>query len=549
MSDDAEAGERIRRIARSVFGFTSLRLGQEQAVQALLEGRDVLVCLPTGAGKSAVYQIGGVALGGLTVVVSPLIALQYDQVRSIEEDVRSPRAFAVNSAQSDAENEEAWTAAAQGEADFLFLSPEQLAAPAVLARLAGLRVGLLAIDEAHCVSSWGHDFRPAYLQLGEAREALGRPRTVALTATAAPPVRDEILDRLGIPGALLVAHGFDRPNLRLEVERFSDRDELEASLFDGVDAATKPGLLYVPTRRATERYRDELERRGIRVGAYHAGLPARERERVHEAFLDGELDVVVATSAFGMGIDKSDVRFVFHSAPSESIDSYYQEIGRGGRDGAAATARLYYRSEDLGLRRFFASGLPDAADLAAVYAAIAEADGRVSRRHVAERVGATVRAVSARVGALIDAGLVTASSRGLAAAVRVDPQDAAESALDRLRARERIELSRIAMMRSYAETSGCRRRFLLGYFGEQLDEPCGDCDTCTSGTAFEDEQTTAQASPDEPYPPEARVVHAEWGEGTVMSVEDDRLTVFFENEGYRVLAKEAVEERELLRRI
>lgn len=549
MSDDADGGERIRGIARRMFGFTELRHGQEQAVQALLDGRDVLVCLPTGAGKSAVYQIGGVALGGLAVVVSPLIALQYDQVRSIEEDATSPRAFAVNSAQTDTENEEAWSAAEQGEADFLFLSPEQLANPAVLARLTRLRVGVLAIDEAHCVSSWGHDFRPAYLQLGEAREALGRPPTVALTATAAPPVRDEILDRLGMPDALLVAHGFDRPNLRLEVARFSDSGEQEAALFDDIGAATKPGLLYVPTRRTTERYRDELEQRGIRAGAYHAGLPARERERVHEAFLDGGLDVVIATSAFGMGIDKGDVRFVFHSAPSESIDSYYQEIGRGGRDGAPAVARLYYRSEDLGLRKFFASGLPDAADLAAVYEAVAEAEGRVSRRRVAERVGATTRTVSARIGALIDAGLIVASSRGLTAAVHVDPSEAAEAALERLGARERIELSRIAMMRSYAETSGCRRRFLLGYFGEHLDEPCGNCDTCSSGSAFEDQRPAEQRPAAEPFPPDTRVAHVEWGEGIVMSVEDDRLTVFFENEGYRVLAKEAVEERELLRRI
>lgn len=549
MSDHAEseARARVAKIAEHSFGFTHLRPGQESAVQHLLRGRDVLICLPTGAGKSAVYQIAGVALGGLTVVVSPLIALQYDQVRAIEEEARAPRAVAVNSSQTRAENDEAWTAAEDGTADFLFLSPEQLATPAVLGRLTRLRVSLLAVDEAHCVSSWGHDFRPAYLQHGEAREALGRPRTVALTATAAPPVRVEILDRLGIPDAAIVAHGFDRPNIRLEVVRFSDDDEKRAALVEDAMAATKPGLVYVATRRATERYRDELTSRGVRAAAYHAGLSANERRRAHEDFLSGELDVVIATSAFGMGIDKDDVRFVFHAEPSESVDSYYQEIGRGGRDGRPAIARLYYRQEDFGLRRFFASGVPDASDLATVYATIAEAPRRISRRRVAERVGTTTRGVAARVGALIDAGLVTASSRGLEAALHVSPDEAAKAALERLEARERIELSRVDMMRSYAEALGCRRRFLLGYFGEPLEAPCDHCDTCSSGTDLDEGDRSARD--DEPFPARSRVVHAEWGAGTVMSIEEDRLTVFFESEGYRVLSKEAVNERELLERI
>lgn len=545
---DPAAPARVARIAEHSFGFTELRPGQESAVQHLLGERDVLVCLPTGAGKSAVYQIAGVALGGLTVVVSPLIALQYDQVRAIEEDGHAPRAVAVNSSQTAAENEEAWIAAEDGTTDFLFLSPEQLATPAVLDRLSRLRVSLLAIDEAHCVSSWGHDFRPAYLQLGEAREALDRPRTVALTATAAPPVREEILDRLGIPDAAIVAYGFDRPNIRLEVRRCSDDDEKRAALVEDVAAAAKPGLVYVATRRESERFRDELRNRGVHAAAYHAGLRASEREHAHEGFLSGELDVVVATSAFGMGIDKDDVRFVFHAAPSESVDSYYQEVGRGGRDGRPAVARLYYRQEDLGLRRFFASGVPEASDLAAIYAVIADAPGRISRHRVAERVGTTTRGVAARVGALIDAGLVTASSRGLSTALHVSPDEAAEAALERLQARERIELSRVDMMRSYAEALGCRRRFLLGYFGEELDAPCGNCDTCSSDTEPADERG-GSVRDDEPFPPHSRVKHAEWGAGTVMSIEEDRLTVFFESEGYRVLSKEAVSERDLLERI
>jgi ATP-dependent DNA helicase RecQ len=559
MSDhaDSEASAHVARIAEHSFGFTRLRPGQESAVHHLLGGRDVLVCLPTGAGKSAVYQIAGVALGGLTVVVSPLIALQYDQVRAIEEDGRAPRAVAVNSSQTGAANDEAWRAAEDGDAEFLFLSPEQLATPTVLDRLTRLRVSLLAVDEAHCISSWGHDFRPAYLQLGEAREALGRPRTVALTATAAPPVREEILGRLGIPGAAVVAYGFDRPNIRLEVRRFSDDDEKRAALIEDAVAAAKPGLVYVATRRETERFNDELRSRGVRAAAYHAGLRVRERERAHEGFRSGELDVVVATSAFGMGIDKDDVRFVFHAEPSDSVDSYSQEIGRGGRDGRPAIARLYYRQADLGLRRFFASGVPDASDLAAVYAVIAAAPGRISRRRVAEGVGATTRGIAARVGALIDAGLVTASSRGLQTALDVSADAAAEAALERLRARERVELSRVDMMRSYAEAHGCRRRFLLGYFGEVLEAPCGNCDLCSSESEPDDgrvrhdglDARDESVRDDEPFPPRSRVVHAEWGAGTVMSIEEDRLTVFFETEGYRVLSKEAVNERDLLERI
>jgi ATP-dependent DNA helicase RecQ len=276
----------------------------------------------------------------------------------------------------------------------------------------------------------------------------------------------------------------------------------------------------------------------------------RDRERVHHEFLDGELDVVVATSAFGMGIDKPDVRFVVHADVPESVDAYYQEVGRAGRDGDVGLATMHYRAEDLGLRRFFASGSPRPATLRAVFDAV-PAEGSVARSELAERSGLAARTAGRAANALVDAGALDDGEDGLTR--RPDgPRDAeAAAGLAKAQAKEReeIEESRIAMMRRFAETSGCRRQFLLGYFGDELAEPCGNCDTCTAGTAQDADAHGADGANDDAWPPESPVEHAQWGRGTVMSTEDDRLTVFFESAGYKTLGLADVEERHLLERV
>jgi ATP-dependent DNA helicase RecQ len=538
--------QELRDRATDVFGWT-LRPEQETVIDAVLSGRDALAVMPTGSGKSAIYQVAGLARDGLVVVVSPLVALQEDQVVGLEDHPDAPRAVTVNATKGHRDLTEAWDAVDAGEVRYVFLAPEQLTKDDVVDRLAAAGVALVAIDEAHCVSSWGHDFRPDYLLLGEVVERLGRPPVLAMTATGSSPVRTEIVERLGMRDPLVLVTGFDRPELRFEVVRHEDDEGKREALVRQVVGLEGAGVVYVATRAETLVYADELVESGRRAKPYHAGLRARDREAVHHAFLDGEIDVVVATSAFGMGIDKPDVRFVVHADVPESVDAYYQEVGRAGRDREPALATLHYRAEDLGLRRFFASGRPRPASLRAVFDAV-PARGLLARSELADASGLTARTAGRAANALVDAGVLADVRDGLRR-VPGGPrtgESAARAAADRAAARERIEESRIAMVRGYAETEECRRQFLLGYFGDSLPHPCGNCDTCSSGSAA---AVHADGSRDAEWPPDAEVEHAEWGRGTVMRTEDDRLTVFFESAGYRTLALADVTERKLLERV
>jgi len=377
---------RIRRVAREVFDWRELRPGQSEAMDYLLRGHDVLVVMPTGSGKSAVYQVPAQLLDGPTIVISPLIALQRDQMLSLAER-NAGGAVVVNSAQSAGSSAASLEQIHAGKAEYIFLAPEQLAKPEMVDRLAAAKPSLIAIDEAHCVSAWGHDFRPDYLQLGRVIDRLGHPPVIALTATAAPPVREDIVAALGLRNIRQVIRGFDRPNIALQVRRFAEESTKRRALVADAAGRSGLGLVYVATRRDAEAYAKELSVAGLRAEAYHAGMRAAERERVHALFSGDGVDVVVATSAFGMGIDKPNVRYVLHSAPPESPDSYYQEIGRAGRDGEPAEAVLYYRSEDLGLRRFFTGGKPDEAKLRQVATLLHEHEGPVKARALRETLG------------------------------------------------------------------------------------------------------------------------------------------------------------------
>jgi ATP-dependent DNA helicase RecQ len=547
---------RIREFARDVLGYEEFRPGQEEAMQAVVAGRDTLAVLPSGAGKTAIYQVAGPLLDGPVVVVSPLIALQRDQVERLAEiEDRAGRAAQLNSTMSAGDQREVLDALQDGTVRFVFLAPEQLTKPEVVDAVREAKTALFVVDEAHCVSAWGHDFRPDYLRLGGVIEQLGHPTVLALTATAAPPVRAEIVERLEMRDPQVVVAGFDRPEIRLEVDHYADAHGKEQGVLDRVlaeiGAGRGPGIVYSATRRGTEEVAEQLTDRGLRARPYHAGLAKAEREDTQRAWMEDELDVVVATTAFGMGIDKPDTRFVIHAEPADSVDSYYQEIGRAGRDGEPALAVLVYRQEDLGIRRFFAAGTPAEEELQQVAglvqaAAAAGIDDGVDVKDLREETGrgATPLARDLNLLERVEAVVLDEDGAAYPADDGPTPAEAAAAARELAEHHEKVDQSRVEMMRGYAETTDCRRQFLLGYFGEQLDEPCGNCDNCSAGTA---QRNPGPDEDDTPFPVETPVEHSEWGAGVVMRVEDDRLVVLFDDVGYKTLGLAAVTENDLLR--
>ncbi|MFJ7147605.1 RecQ family ATP-dependent DNA helicase [Streptomyces sp. NPDC100445] len=536
---------RLREIAADVFGWDTLLPEQLTAMQWVLDGEDALVVMPTGSGKSAVYQVPALMLAGPVVVVSPLLALQRDQIAGLPDGDRGPGAVAINSDLSASRAQAVWDAVDRGEARLLYLSPEQLAKDEVAERLAAARPALFVVDEAQCVSSWGHDFRPDYLRLEQAVRRVGRPPLIALTATAAPPVRKEIAERLGMRRPRQLVTGFDRPNIRLEVRRFLDDDDRRRAVVERAAAEPKPGIVYAATRKDSEHYAAELASLGLAAEAYHAGLRAAERARIHDAFLSGAADVVVATSAFGMGIDKEDVRFVLHASLPGSLDAYYQEIGRGGRDGRPSLAVLHYRPEDTGMQTYFAGRTPSHDVLSEVADAVHDhEEDPADLDELRRETGLSRNRVTAAVNLLEEADAVTTGEDG---DVRPDPGlssgQAAERAARTAQAHRLTDRTRVEMARAYAETTGCRRDFLLGYFGEDYTPPCGTCDTCA-----EQDTAPAEERPAHPaaaaFPVGTEVRHGQWGDGTVLSEDKDRITVLFDQAGYRTLALDAVAGRD-----
>jgi ATP-dependent DNA helicase RecQ len=342
-------------VARKNFGFEDLRPGQEEAILSLLAGHDTLAVQPTGSGKSAIYQIAGMMLGSSVLVVSPLIALQKDQVDSINGQT-AHEAVVINSTLKAEEAREALEKAESGDAKFIFLAPEQLRNEEIVQTLRSAKLSLLVVDEAHCISQWGHDFRPDYLRIGEVLEDLRHPTVLALTATASKRVREEIIASLRMKKPKVFLQGFDRPNIYLRVDHFQEKEEKLEAVVHRASWADKPGIIYAATRNGAEEIAQHLAEAGVKTLFYHAGLKAQEREEIQDKFMSGDADVIVATNAFGMGVDKANVRFVYHNDICDSLDSYYQEIGRAGRDGEKAEAILFFRTEDLGLQKFHAGG-------------------------------------------------------------------------------------------------------------------------------------------------------------------------------------------------
>ncbi|HSU69137.1 MAG TPA: RecQ family ATP-dependent DNA helicase [Tepidisphaeraceae bacterium] len=539
--------KRIRQIAKQRFGYDALRSGQEEAIRLVLSGHDVLSVMPTGSGKSAIYQIAALLIDGPTVVISPLIALQKDQVGSIQ-DQDLPDAAVLNSTLRVSERRETLEKLEGGELEFLFLSPEQLANEETFDRLLENKPTLFVVDEAHCISEWGHDFRPEYSRLGTAIDALGHPRVLALTATASPNVRENIVERLNMRNPRTVVWGFDRPNIWLGVETCPDESTKDRVLLDRVRDMEKPMIVYVGTHRHAEETCKRLSDEKIDAGFYHGGMKKTERDAVQDAFMSGNKDVIVATNAFGMGVDKADVRTVIHYDISESIDAYYQEVGRAGRDGKPSRALLLYRPEDVGMRRAQAAGGKlSESQVEQVVEAVSGSRTPVDPKDVQEATDLSQGKVNQAINRLADVGAVSVLPGGevLPAKTKIDPQEVAEEVVHEHEMYRKFRVGRVELMKDYAETRDCRRRYILNYFGEPFPDPCGHCDNCEIGAVEKQDEQNASV----PFPIKSRVTHKKYGEGIVMAYEGDKIVVLFDTEGSKSLVTSFVQEHGLLEKI
>jgi ATP-dependent DNA helicase RecQ len=423
------------------------------------------------------------------------------------------------------------------------MAPEQLGRTETVSALARAEVSLLVVDEAHCISEWGHDFRPDYLRMGALVSALGHPTVLALTATAAPPIRTEILERLGMIDPEVIVRGFDRPNLSLEVSAHEHAAPQRAALIERALSSPGPGIVYVATRAEADELAEALVEAGLSAAPYHAGLPKRRRDETQEAFMADAIGVVVATTAFGMGVDKPNVRFVFHLEPSDSLDSYYQEIGRAGRDGDPAEAVLFYRAKDIGRRRFYAAGGVDEETITEVAQALARRRKPLAADALKDALELSESKLLTALSRLEDVGAVAISADGQVDPHNVSPRRVAElsaAAADLEQSRQAFDRSRLEMMRGYAEHTRCRRAYVLSYFGEPHAGACGNCDNCAAGRG------EGPAPEQTPFAVGAPVLHPRWGRGTVQRYEADSLVVLFEQEGYRTLELASVLERRLL---
>jgi ATP-dependent DNA helicase RecQ len=545
----------ILKLAQDRFGIHRFRPGQREVLEAVLAGKNALALMPTGAGKSLTYQLPALLLPKPVVVVSPLISLMQDQLEKAEQaDVVVEKLDSTTRAEA---SERAAREIAKGSAQLIYVTPERLGDQGFLAELmkAG-GVGLLVVDEAHTIAQWGNDFRPAFRAIGEARTRLGDPPVLALTATATEEVAEEILCSLHAEGAVRVATGIERENLALSVLPTVNQDAKIARVFAMVREEDGCGILYTASVRAANELYDLLTEHEISVGRYHGQMPAREREQVQREFMRGEHKVMIATKAFGLGIDKPDIRFVYHFEFPDSLETYYQEAGRAGRDGKPSKAVLLYRLEDKRIQTYFQAGrYPGAEDLEKIYQALLGIHG-VEAKALAEAADIGLRRTQVILNLLTDAGLVRRDGKGYALSGGQAPSaEALVALLQTYVDRASHDRDRLAEMMRYAESPRCRFQILRVYFCEPEGPPCGRCDNCLraagdagSGEAKGNETparkempgairasaaSTLPAAGDAAIKAGDQVRHKRFGRGRVIDREGENLLVAFERYGHK----------------
>lgn len=474
---------KMKRTLRDVFNLDKLRPGQAEVMRAVLEGDNTLAIMPTGAGKSLCYQLPSLHLPGTTVVVSPLIALMKDQVDKLED--AGLEASQLNSALSTREHEENLEQIKTENSDFIFVTPERLTTSEFLAELRKQTINFVVIDEAHCISEWGHDFRPAYLSLGAAVKSLGSPPVLALTATATSEVTADIEKQLDLGKLRVVRTGIHRPNLRFEVKRVTNEREKHEELIRVLREHDGTGIIYCATVKTVEALTDWLKSFDFKIEKYHGRMKASDRKQNQEAFMGGEMKAIVATNAFGMGIDKSDIRFVVHYQMPGSLEAYYQEAGRAGRDGEPALCSLLYQLNDRRTQQFFLGGKhPKFDDILAVYQAmemLGAFEKAVALPALQEHANTVADGkVRVALSLLKELKLVKELRSSQFRLLRTDLKYAELEELARL-SEEKTEKDKekLERMMQYGQSAMCRWRLLHDYFGEEMEEErCGTCDNC-----------------------------------------------------------------------